>query len=84
MVSPATFFKDFAEVFGKLIALGTKVAGSSGSPSAKERASLEFRELAMHGSEGPLRAVAKEADIHGKESSSLRTALHKVIHFVLL
>eukprot|EP01113_Clastostelium_recurvatum_P014893 TRINITY_DN1816_c0_g1_i1.p1 TRINITY_DN1816_c0_g1~~TRINITY_DN1816_c0_g1_i1.p1 ORF type:complete len:415 (+),score=132.04 TRINITY_DN1816_c0_g1_i1:42-1286(+) len=75
------FFKDFAAAYGKLLALGcpaqcmpdfaTKAIG------AKDKLSAEFRELAMHGSVLPARALKDKCDVHQLESTSGRSALHK-------
>ena len=88
----AAFFQDFADAFGRLIALGTRAQPSAngcpfaalavrggGAPAAPHaRESAELREHAMHGS---LELVQKYAslggDVHSRETSSGRTALHK-------
>jgi len=47
-------------------------------PSARDKASAEFREHAMHGSVLAAKRVAPQADVHQVEATSGRTALHKV------
>jgi len=77
------FFHDFALVFGKLLALGTKPGGanSGGDGSTMDNSSgvdADFREHAMHGSLDAMKnARAAKADVNSKEASSGRTALHK-------
>src|SRR5690606_805799 len=41
----------------------------------------EFRELAMHGSVGKMKAIASEVDVHELEQSSGRSALHKAAYW---
>ena len=45
--------------------------------SEKDKASYEFREAAMHGSQEFVEKHSKSADVHAVESSSGRSALHK-------
>mmetsp|Transcript_16156 Transcript_16156/g.56370 ORF Transcript_16156/g.56370 Transcript_16156/m.56370 type:complete len:424 (-) Transcript_16156:1283-2554(-) len=75
------FFRDFANVFAKLIALGCPPECDPfrlpERPTGRDAASAEFRELAMHGSVEPARRVAAEADVHALEGTSGRSALHK-------
>merc|ERR1719498_486424 len=71
------FFKDFAAAFSKLIHLGCKNQPNTATPSEKEKAGLEFREYAMHGSTERMAQFAKTADVHEQEKESGRTALHK-------
>lgn len=76
------FFKDFASAFSRLIAVGCPATVQPGykPPFVKGSAlsSGKFRELAMHGSVEPARALkAAGVDVHAVESSSGRTALHK-------
>jgi len=80
------WFTDFANAFGKLLALGCP---ASCDPSRSEKqvetkdtkkdGSAEFRELAMHGSVGPAQELVRggQADPHQLESTSGRSALHK-------
>jgi len=79
--SEEAFFHDFAVAFGKLVALGCPPACqptfSPESDSAANKASAEFREHAMHGSTEHARSVAGQADVHQREATSGRTALHK-------
>jgi hypothetical protein len=73
------FFDDFAKAYAKLISLGTPC--DPFKPEKKEpedELSIRFRAAAMHGSFGLVQELAKQgADVHGKERSSGRTALHK-------
>jgi len=71
-----TFFEDFAKAFAKLLAAGTNPPPEK-ELTAKDKASAEFREWAMHGSLEFVKKFAKEADVHATEASSGRTALHK-------
>jgi len=75
------FFDDFAKAYGKLISLGTKCdpfKGEECKVSPQEEASIKFRQAAMHGSWTVCQNwVQKGADVHGKEKSSGRNALHK-------
>jgi len=79
----ARFFKDFAEAYGKLLSLGCPEQCQPHyvprSESAKDKASAEFRELAMHGSVLPAKKLVSQGniDVHQVESTSGRTALHK-------
>jgi len=72
------FFSDFADAFGKLIALGAKQEPKV-EMTRKEENSAEFREMAMHGSYGALKELFDEGnlDVHAVERASGRTALHK-------
>jgi len=75
------FFRDFASAYGKLVALGCPEQCQPGfMPSratTKEEASAQFRDLAMHGSVLPLKQIRDKADVHSREATSGRTALHK-------
>jgi len=75
------FFREFAQAFGKLIALGCPqyCSPSWQAPPASERSkkSAEFREHAMHGSVGLARALVPHSDINELEATSGRSALHK-------
>jgi hypothetical protein len=75
------FFRDFATAFAKLISLGCPPQcdpfRGPAPLSERDKASAEFRELAMHGSVGPARNIAAKADVHQVEPTSGRTALHK-------
>lgn len=87
------FFADFADAFGRLIAQGTPAtppAKAGGCPFAAlaakgmppppshAKASAELREHAMHGSlELVQKYAAQGGDVHSREASSGRTALHK-------
>jgi len=80
------FFRDFASAFAKLMSLGcpfscdpTKVESKAPEESPKDKASAEFRELAMHGSVGPAQKLVSSglADPHQLEATSGRSALHK-------
>eukprot|EP00048_Salpingoeca_helianthica_P015622 m.227697 g.227697 ORF g.227697 m.227697 type:complete len:428 (+) comp17286_c0_seq1:35-1318(+) len=79
----AAFFRDFSEAFSKLLALGCPPKCDplrSEAPSAsagRNKATEEFLEWAMHGSLENVRKFAKDADVHAREASSGRTALHK-------
>jgi len=77
----ATFYKDFAAAFGKLLALGCppECDPNRAPPKQSERDKLsaEFRELAMHGSVLPAREIAPKCDVHQLEPTSGRSALHK-------
>jgi hypothetical protein len=70
------FFDDFSNAFAKLIALGAK-QDQRAKMTAKEEASAEFREAAMHGSLDICKKLAPKADVHAQEAASGRTALHK-------
>jgi len=72
------FFKDFAAAFSKLLHLGcANQPIAAPTLEAKERAGLEFREYAMHGSTQRMQKPALIADVHEREADSGRTALHK-------
>eukprot|EP01090_Pellita_catalonica_P023475 TRINITY_DN970_c0_g1_i1.p1 TRINITY_DN970_c0_g1~~TRINITY_DN970_c0_g1_i1.p1 ORF type:complete len:406 (-),score=103.04 TRINITY_DN970_c0_g1_i1:81-1298(-) len=75
------FFKEFAAAFAKLLALGTDCDPTKRvrvKRTDAEKAGLDFREHAMHGSVDAMKkARAKGADIQEQESTSGRTALHK-------
>jgi hypothetical protein len=75
------FFRDFAVAYAKLISLGCPPQcdpnRAAAPQSERDQASAHFRELAMHGSVGPARAIAPKADVHQVEPTSGRTALHK-------
>eukprot|EP01095_Lingulamoeba_sp_RSL-Kostka_P017191 TRINITY_DN879_c0_g1_i1.p1 TRINITY_DN879_c0_g1~~TRINITY_DN879_c0_g1_i1.p1 ORF type:complete len:416 (-),score=181.79 TRINITY_DN879_c0_g1_i1:73-1320(-) len=75
------FFDDFAIVFAKLLSLGCPAQAdpfAEGSePSDKDKASAEFRELAMHGSVHLAKKVRDKSDVHQLEATSGRSALHK-------
>jgi len=79
----ARFFKDFADAYGKLLALGCPnhchPHWTPPAETAKDKASAEFRELAMHGSVLPAKKLVKEGlvDVHQLEATSGRSALHK-------
>jgi catalase (peroxidase I) len=79
--SEATFFKDFAQAYGKLLSLGCPAhcqpQYTTPQPSEKDSLSAEFRELAMHGSVLPCKALASRCDVHQVEATSGRSALHK-------
>ncbi|KNC52463.1 uncharacterized protein AMSG_12124 [Thecamonas trahens ATCC 50062] len=49
----------------------------SGAGASSDASSAKFRELAMHGSVGPLKKATPAADVHQLEASSSRSALHK-------
>lgn len=78
----AAFFRDFAAAYAKLMALGCPAecdpfAANPQATDERAKASAQFRELAMHGSLGPMKQVAPRADVHAIEATSGRTALHK-------
>jgi len=77
----SAFFRDFASAFAKLLALGCPAHVQPDAPvsalSARDQASANFREYAMHGSVGACRKIQDQADVHALESSSGRSALHK-------
>jgi len=80
----ALWFQDFANAYGKLLALGCPAACDPSreqkqGESARDKASADFRELAMHGSVGPAKKLVSsgEADPHQLEATSGRSALHK-------
>jgi len=70
------FFKEFAEVYHKLLTLGVKQT-NPGVKTPTEQANLDFMEAAMHGSLAVVQKLSKVADVHCAEKSSGRTALHK-------
>jgi hypothetical protein len=72
----ALFFKDFAQDFGRLLALGAPVADVPALDD-KGKAGAEFREAAMHGSVSVVQKLSTVADVHEAEANSGRTALHK-------
>lgn len=74
------FFEDFRLAYAKLMTVGTNIdpfKDVDTALSAKDKASADFREAAMHGSIEVVQRLASKADPHQKEASSLRTALHK-------
>lgn len=76
-----TFFKDFASAFGRLLALGCPAAcdpfkSHADEQPARDKASAEFREFAMHGSEEHMKSVVAAADVHAADPATGRTALH--------
>jgi len=78
------WFKDFANVFARLLCLGCPDVCDPFKPekkqpvSDKDKWSAEFRENAMHGSlEAVKKAIKKGADPTQVEATSKRTALHK-------
>jgi catalase (peroxidase I) len=70
------FFEDFAGAFAKLISLGCPEKMNV-EVNEQDQVSAKFRELAMHGSLGPVKELASKCDIHQLEKSSGRSALHK-------
>ena len=80
----AAFFAEFADAFAKLLSLGCPPAAcphlnvDRAPAPARDAASAEFREAAMHGHSIELmKKIAVDADVHGLELSSGRSALHK-------
>jgi catalase (peroxidase I) len=77
------FFKDFANVYARLLALGCPETCDPFKVekkviSEKDKQSAEFREHAMHGSlEAAKKAIKKGADVNQLEPTSNRSALHK-------
>ena len=75
------FFRDFAQAYAKLLALGCPASCDPTKPALRERDvdrySAEFREHAMHGSVEAAQKVASRADVHALEGTSGRSALHK-------
>eukprot|EP00811_Abedinium_folium_P008645 NODE_1798_length_2371_cov_9.468806.p1 GENE.NODE_1798_length_2371_cov_9.468806~~NODE_1798_length_2371_cov_9.468806.p1 ORF type:complete len:661 (+),score=99.06 NODE_1798_length_2371_cov_9.468806:126-1985(+) len=72
------FFKDFAAAYSKLLHLGcANQPAELPTPTVRERAGIEFREHAMHGSTKRMKEVAGAANVHEQEPNSGRTALHK-------
>jgi ankyrin repeat protein len=79
------FFRDFAEAFSKLLALGCPAHVQpevKPAPVADEepQANKDFRDLAMHGSVERMKEI-KDADVNSAEALSGRTALHKAAFF---
>lgn len=72
----AAFFHEFAGAFAKLIALGVP-APLKRDLSSAQRAGVELREAAMHGSLSVVQKHARDADVDEPEANSGRTALHK-------
>ena len=78
------FFKDFSAAFGKLIALNCPQKCQPGFRlklvKGKATANAKFRELSMHGSTHLAKELHATGNVnpHSVESSSARTALHKV------
>jgi hypothetical protein len=70
------FFKEFAEVYHKLLTLGVKQT-NAGIKTPTDQSNLDFMEAAMHGSLAVVEKLSKVADVHCSEKSSGRTALHK-------
>ena len=78
------FFKDFAVVFGKLIALGCPhmEEGKEGESKTKESdATRTFREFAMHGNLIRMKEIEGEIDPNAPEYFTNRTSLHKACYF---
>ena len=75
------FFKDFADAYAKLLALGCPAHCQpnyvGNPPTSLERGNALFRELAMHGSVDPMRNLAGKVDVHALEPATNRSALHK-------
>ena len=56
----------------------SSASSGGGCPfSGKAKASAKFRELAMHGSVGPMGKIASDADVKEAETYTGRTAFHK-------
>jgi len=70
------FFEDFSNAFAKLISLGCPEKMNV-ELNQHDHLSAKFRELAMHGSLGPVKEMAPKCDVHQVEKSSGRSALHK-------
>jgi len=77
----ATFFKDFADAFAKLLSLGTPDKYQTHTVGEKEKLNAEFREAAMHGSIGTVKRLASVANVHALENGSKRSALHKAAYW---
>jgi len=83
----ALFFKDFSDAFARLLSAGCPAmcnplrSGSVSPRAARDHASAEFREWAMHGSLEQVRRFAPDADVHALETSSGRSALHKAAYW---
>lgn len=81
------FFKDFAEAFGKLIALGCPAHVQPDAPVEKvdeKKYNKDFRDLAMHGSLHKMKKIAadnQDLDANAKEPASNRAAIHKAAYF---
>ena len=81
------FFRDFGKAFSKLLALGVPAAADPAQDdgedrrSTKARATEAFLQYSMHGSEDFVRKYAPDADVHGVERGSRRTALHKASYW---
>lgn len=76
----AAFFRDFADAYGKLLALGCPPAcqpDRAGTLSDADKLAAEFRELCMHGSLEPARKLSTQCNVHALEATSNRSALHK-------
>ena len=77
------FFRDFADAFGRLLALGTPAnccpfAAKAKAHAARTAPGAAFREACMHGSAAPeLRTLASKCNPHEGEPFSKRTAMHK-------
>jgi len=81
------FFKDFAEAFGELLALGCPAHCQRNAPVPKAPGSTpdkDFRDLAMHGSVERMKEIAGSSggvDVNSVEQFSGRTAAHKAAFF---
>mmetsp|Transcript_10316 Transcript_10316/g.23581 ORF Transcript_10316/g.23581 Transcript_10316/m.23581 type:complete len:426 (-) Transcript_10316:1483-2760(-) len=77
------FFEEFAKAYAKLMCLGCPPRCNpflrDEKVSERDKASMEFREYAMHGAILPCKELAKGglADVKAVEPTSGRTALHK-------
>eukprot|EP00658_Telonema_sp_P-2_P085397 TRINITY_DN972_c0_g1_i1.p1 TRINITY_DN972_c0_g1~~TRINITY_DN972_c0_g1_i1.p1 ORF type:complete len:397 (+),score=85.46 TRINITY_DN972_c0_g1_i1:174-1364(+) len=71
----AAFFEDFTDAFSKLMLNG--VTEEREVRTELDKVSSLFRECCMHGYEEKLRNLATQADVHGADRSSGRTAVHK-------
>lgn len=81
--SQEVFFKEFSAAFAKLLALGAPAkcqpSARAPRPSARDRASADFRDRCMHGNFEPAVKLFRsgDVDVHQVEATSGRTGLHK-------
>ncbi len=77
------FFADFAEAFGKLIALGCPAECQPDAviPQEESKEDMDFRDMAMHGNLIRMKEIVGSPNPNSREKFSQRTPLHKACFF---